>query len=172
MGKFRIYISCPISILEITLHMYVKAAEKLGTEVDYWRRGTSYCERGNIEKCDAFILVLPSEEFKHSIERLPAGCKQELMLAQRHGKNIYIAYRPMTAIPSFYEADIRHGLIGGIDGSSRMLASTIIKHIGEEMHTDFYKCLGTTEMNPCSEVYISSMISSDIKPILINVPRI
>jgi hypothetical protein len=163
--------------------MYIEAAKKLGADVNYWTRGTVYNEQDNIAACDAFVLVLPSEEFKHSIERLPAGCKHELMLAQRRGKNICLAYRPMTGIPSFYDTSISASTISGIGGSSRMLANTIAKHIGEGVHRNFYGISGTTAMNSCAEVYSSFHETVDTlatalqgsslrKPIMINVPRI
>lgn len=169
-SKFHMYISCPISIPEKTLDKYVQAASKLGVRVSYWSRGTIYCETPNITSCDAFVLILPEEQFKCSLSKLPAGCRSELTTAMTHHKNIFLGYTTAEGYVRFYTTNVTQGEIRGQGGSTSLLIREI----------DAYKSKVKPSLmeflsNPCSEVIRTSFrpqSSSQVKPVFITVPRI
>ena len=125
MNAFKIYISCPIALPVRTLAKYVTAAKVLGTEVTFWKRDSTYRETPNIKACDAFVLILPGECFRHPVSTLPNGCKLEIEYAQKVGKTIFIGYTTAEGIVRFYESDISANSIKGIPGSSHNLPNTI-----------------------------------------------
>lgn len=161
MRAFRIYISCPIALPNRVLSKYVSAAEALKANVSYWRRGTTYGELPNILACDAFVIILPQEQFNCSLSSLPPGCRLELKEAEKAGKSIYIGYTPADRKAKFYEAAVA-GAIRGVAGTSDNLPE-IIKTYETKSFSNFLEFLGT---NP--KIGKKSAIST----IIIPVPRI
>lgn len=124
------YISCPMSVSQQTLDSYVAyAKEHLGTnDVHYWKRGTPYSKEVTqtvISAVDAFIVILPDNEFKFGINSLPSGTRSELLYAISvkeegllNNKEIFIAYTNKADGAMFYSASYnKEGLIQGVSGS-------------------------------------------------------
>lgn len=111
------YVSCPLSVPQQTLDKYTQKLRGWITHDKVWwyQRGSAYKEvffNKVIQDADAFILVLPNNEFKLPIERLTAGCKRELIHALNNNKPTYLAYEAASGF-NIYEAVIE------MNGSSK-----------------------------------------------------
>ena len=125
--NFNIYISCPIATSQQILNDCIVAAGSLGQNVSvrYWVRGTTYNLDDVVNTCDAFVLMLPNNQFQCRIDSLPPGCKKELQQAVAHYRPLFIAYRDSSSEINFYGASIRNGMVSGITGSSIRLKEKI-----------------------------------------------
>ena len=105
MGKPKYYISCPISIDEAILKKYQSVLWHLGAEPISWSRSTVYNHQDDIDECDGFVLILPSNNFKLRVDELPIGCKRELIRAVNASKKLYLAYDNKEGA-TFYRASV------------------------------------------------------------------
>lgn len=132
----KCYISCPLSIPQWQLDLVQKRLRDAGNTAVFWERGTTYGEKekGWIDYCDAFVIVLPEFAWQYVRRDLPIGCKKELDQAIVKGKPIYVAYRGQTNNAlAVYQADI------SVNAHIRGISQT-------------FSCLGQTNLQPLSFV--------------------
>jgi len=92
----KIWISCPISVSMGKLAAFKEYLECHFPQVDCWDRESEYNGRG-LDSSDAVVFMLPNNEFRYGVERLPVGLKSELKRARDGGKKILIGYYRTTS---------------------------------------------------------------------------
>lgn len=124
----KVYVSCPMTVSQTVLDKTMKHLENLGVAARAWERGTPYKEEDSIKYCDAFIIILPNNDFECFYpDKLPSGTKKELNLAYDLDKEIYLSYLPMDSDkPKIYctnshkdALDWQVDYIGGVAGTHR-----------------------------------------------------
>lgn len=117
----KTYISCPVSVEENTLIRCAREVVSQGSEPRYWERGRPYSDE-DLKTSNAFVLILPNNQFEARITNLPSGCKKELMQAHMLGIPIYLAYQLKTTKEiKIFDTTLTDLTIKGVQGTSRQL---------------------------------------------------
>jgi len=110
----KVYFSIPMEMHWDTACIIMRQLVSTDKVIDYWIRNSPYNENV-LRNCDAFVIMLPKLAWSETIDKLPIGCRRELMLAIQLKKKIYITYKPhMADVASIYESHIAGGIIQGI----------------------------------------------------------
>lgn len=120
------YLSCPMNVDSSTLMSFVKLGASClynPANAHYWVRGTPYNTTeytSMIINVDAFLIILPSNSFKHPLINLPSGTRSELNKAIAANKPLYLCYISKDG-PKIYSASISDDgkMIEGVTGTHR-----------------------------------------------------
>lgn len=138
MAKPKYYISCPVTVDRATLDTYRDLLNEMGAEPISWSKGTPYTHQDDVDECDGFVLVLPDNRFRISLEELPMGCKRELTRAIKAKRKLYLAYSDLSGA-AIYQANImNYGLntaqFHGVASTEKNVKDFII---GQATHKNF-----------------------------------
>lgn len=126
-SQFSVYISCPISVPIGILKKFASIPKNISSNcrVSYWDRKETYHFSHTIENCDAFVMILPDNQWGRPIGILPPGCRKELDKAIAYHRPIYLGYINSLGNPTIYKADTNDNFIKGIKGTSGVLETAM-----------------------------------------------
>lgn len=125
---FSIYISCPIAEPKTVLLQFYNAICAINpgkTKTQYWNRLENYHYKEAIDKCNAFVLILPNNSSNCPVNNLPPGCVRELNQAVAQGRPLYIGYKTTQGEYNTYKAEIIGNNITGMAGTSDFLKDAV-----------------------------------------------
>ena len=92
----KVYISCPMTVLQETLDKVIALVKQSGVDPMYWRKGSPY-DPGTfmniIQRCDAFVIILPGLAWSAKGQAMTSGSRKEMNIAYNAGVPIYLAYQ-------------------------------------------------------------------------------
>lgn len=146
------------------LNKYINILRDNSVSVTYWDRGRDYGSSGEVEaikNCDAFIIVLPFNDFKMPIQKMPSGIYGELTKAMKLGKRIILAYESSEG-PKFYETVIDKLMLAGLPGTGHTFLQDM-DSLKNELHVMGRSITRDEKGNPYPKSLMESTRANDVE---------
>lgn len=117
MKKLKVYISCPMSVPIERLETYAKEILKMGADVEYWARGTTYTNYA-LKRADVMVVLLEKNAWKASMSTISRGTCSEIRTAWEEEIDVYLAYINGQNEYAIYDTTQINGMLTGVAGTS------------------------------------------------------
>ena len=119
----RVYFSFPVSLARREACYSILSNQLKSVVSDtatlLWSHPMGY-DKAMVTSCDIFVFRPAHNLWSVTFAELPSGVREELKLALRHNKSIYMVYTNQAGEDNMYKVEIDHqrGIITGLQGTS------------------------------------------------------
>ncbi len=119
----RVYFSFPLSLARRQACYYILSNQLKSVVSDtttlLWTQPMSY-DKAMVTSCNIFVFRPTHNLWSVTFAELPSGVREELYLAMKHNKSIYMVYTNQAGEDNMYKTEIdqQRGIITGLQGTS------------------------------------------------------
>lgn len=126
MKRLNVYISCPMSVPQERINQFAKVVLKMGTDVDFWQRGTTYHDLA-LKRANVVIVLLEFNYWKQIKSTISKGTLSELDYALKNDIPVYLGYINGQKEYAIYETAAVSGMFTGMAGTSHKFKEMVQK---------------------------------------------